>query len=220
MSNIKIFKKELFKFVLFVLATGFIVVMSWRFLYDIESFNMTFKLISLPVVIVIVALIFRSELSQLLLVVSKVNYKDVEISTTRSREGLLDEAKVEITQIPSVESFYSNKEEVEKLMQVASDWGYGMAQIGFTMPPKLALEWENSKPIIKYGFSHNSSFDEDKRNLINDIKKIRRELDGLSAFDKYSMGILPSKEQVLRKDLERTRSHLREIDPESIYLKD
>ena len=123
------------------------------------------------------------------------------------------------------------KDAVEQYMKVSAAWGYNMALIGFKSPPVPEIDWDEDRPQIKFGSG--STIEEnlgarvltvkeqtERDMIIREILGIRKELNGLSVYDRVSMGIGPSAENVLKYQLREMKKLLQKIDPTSIFLTD
>lgn len=43
------------------------------------------------------------------------------------------------------------REDINRLITDAAEWGWAMAQIGFSTPPRPVIEWRDDEPLIMYG---------------------------------------------------------------------
>ena len=123
------------------------------------------------------------------------------------------------------------KESVEKYIKVSAEWGYNMALIGFSTAPIPEIDWVENQPQIKFGTGSLVEDDITERvltvkeqterdTLIREILGVRKEINGLSSYDKMSMGLGPSKENVLKFQLRDLKKMLSKIDSTSIFLLD
>ena len=134
---------------------------------------------------------------------------------------------------PIGEDLNSNptREAIENYMKVSAQWGYTMALIGFKSPPIPLIKWVDGTPQIQSGSG--SIIEAELENqvltikeqterdtLIREILGIRKEINGLGPYDKISMGIGPSKLNMLKYQLNDLKKMLRTIDPSSIFLTD
>ncbi len=215
---------QFFKYILVRFITvSVIALLVYRLFFKLNDFATTVKIISFPLVALISILIFRESIEEKIFHLKALKSRDLEMtfnpSLKQEREALATE---EIAQFKdSIRDSSLSEEDVEKIMTMSAAWGYDMAQLGFKGKPVPQIEWKNSSPIIKFGKSEiPKSLNRDDKNLIiSAIIETQEEIDGLGAFQRITLSsLVPTRETVLAKKLDRLYIQLRQVDPNSSFL--
>ena len=213
----KLLKKMIFP----TLGLIVVVILIYRFLFDLQSFSRSLASISLPAALLCAFLLFRRQIAERISSITelsaggmttKLNLSQGQIETEIASKQL-----AEATKDGAHENF--SKDEVIEIMNISAAWGFDMSKIGFKSTPIPQVTWEGRNPVINFGIGDSKSYDElEKTLIIQKIYETQDSLDSLTFLDQMSTGLTPSKETVLKKKLKRLKDQLREIDPGSSFL--
>lgn len=206
------------------LALLFVGILMFRFIFDLPRFSESIESLNFPLALILFILLFKHPIRVKL--ESMIEFKHRETSAkfqpsiSKSQE---ESASIEFAQVVKEGSDRNfDQLEIENVMKMAASWGYNMAKMGFKSTPIPKIDWSNSQPSIKFGYSSpDKTLDLGEKDfIISKIVETQESLDGLSIFDRSATvsGLMPSRQSVLTKKLERLYSQLSEIDPSSSFL--
>jgi hypothetical protein len=202
----------------------FLIILIYRLVFRLEEFRQSVEAFNLPIVALLAILIFKKEITEKISKLLQFKYGKSEAyfekSSSENQERIASEQYAGFAKELTTAGL--EEEKIEEIMKMAAAWGFNMAHMGFQTTPIPMIEWNGSAPMIKFGTS--SSVDpirsRDRDLLVAEIQSTVEEIDGLSIFQKMNNtnGLIPTRESVLRKKLQRLRDQLRLIDPNSIFL--
>ena len=202
----------------------FIGILTYRIVFNISQFERSISSFNFPIILLISVLLFRNAINDKLKQMNELKYREMiakfELPSVINQEQTASREFAEIAR-KGPDSIF-NEAEIENVMKMAASWGYNMANMGFKSTPIPEIEWRNNVPSIKFAKSANVAIhdESEKQFIISQIMETLEALDGLTVFEKdlTLSGLVPSRQSVLKKKLNRLYEQLRAIDPTSIFL--
>ena len=147
------FSDSVSKSLYLILIVGFISILNFRFVFDLDELARSTKALTWPLVALLFLIIFKREITERISAIRIVRAGGVTTTLDplkqKAETDIASKELAQVTEHQTGDKF--SKSEVEEIMSISSAWGFNMAKIGFQNT--LKHHCITYKPIAKANFS-------------------------------------------------------------------